>query len=46
METEKKVCSCDKLKQLTKKNNELKKQVIELLEKIEQLEKFIKGGNI
>lgn len=46
METKKKVCSCEKLKQLAKKNNELKKQVAELLEKIEKLRKFIKGESI
>lgn len=46
METKKKPCSCDKLKQLAKKNSELKKQVTELLGKIEQLEKFIKGSKV
>lgn len=43
METEKKNCNCDKVKQLTKKNCELKKRIIELFGKIERLEKFIKG---
>lgn len=46
MEAEKKPCNCEKLKQLAKKNNELKKQVAELVGKIEQLEKFIKGETI
>lgn len=46
METQKKACSCDKMKELKKQNNELKKQVAELLVKIEKLEKFIKGGKI
>lgn len=46
MEMEKKVCSCEKLKQLSKKNSDLKKNIVELLEKIEKLEKFIKGENI
>lgn len=46
METQKKTCSCDKIKELKRQNNELKKQVTELLVKIEQLEKFIKGETI
>lgn len=46
METEKKPCNCDKLKAIKKENSELKKQVAELLGKIEQLEKFIKGETI
>lgn len=43
MEKENKPCSCDKLKA---ENRELKKQVAELLGKIEKLEKFIKGGKV
>lgn len=43
METEKKPCNCDKLKA---ENRELKKRIAELVGKIEQLEKFIKGETI
>lgn len=46
MEVEKKTCSCEKLKQLAKKNSELKKQVAELVREIDKLEKFIKGGKV
>lgn len=46
MEVEKKSCSCEKMRQLAKKNSDLKKQVAELVGKIDKLEKFIKGGKV